>query len=324
MKVTNLFLTTLLTTIPALAQKTDSTAIAAGKAITSKFPTTRVFDLQYQQSGPSDYTTKVLGNVFEKETIQNHSRLKAAANINLYKSKSQRFFITNSFRYKYESFSFGTIQNATTIFSRPDADFHYFANAVSGTYFGQLFKKNVIYNATATVDADQYHFQRVKGMVSAVMLIKKTERTTFTLGALFSIDPSAIIPFVPIATYEYQFKDSPWKLDFILPQRFLVKRPLFENGRLSLGTEMASENFYLSLNTDAFKGTYELNELALRSGITYEHALGKNFIGTFKGGIANVLSSRITERGERTNHYVIDNKQDAHLYFNAGVSYNPF
>lgn len=324
MKITNLFLAVVLTTIPVLAQKTDSTAIAAGKTIVNKFPSTRVFDLQYQQFGSSDYTAKAFGNVFEKGTIRSHYRLRAAANINLYKSKSQRFFITNSFRYKYESFSFGNIQNATVIFTRPETDFHYFANAISGTYFGQIFKKNVIYNATAAVDADQYHFQRLKGMVSAVVVIKKTERTTFTLGALLSIDPSAIIPFVPIASYEYQFKESPWKLDFILPQRFLIKRPLFENGRLSLGTEMASENFYLSLNTNSFRGTYELNELALRSGITYEHALGKNSIGTFKSGLSNVLSSRITERGERTDRYVIDNKQDPHWYFNAGLSYNPF
>ncbi len=314
----------LFVSLPALSQKTDSTAIAAGKVITNKFPSTRAFDVQYEQLGPAENTTKMFGDVFEKSDIQNHYRLKLAANIPLYKSKSQRFFITNSFRYKYESFSFGTIQSPTETYTRPDVGFHYFANSVSGTYFGRLFKKNVIYNATATVDADEHAFQRVKGMVSAVVVIKKTERTTFTLGALMSIDPSSIIPFVPIATYEYQFKDSPWKLDFILPQRFLIKRPLFENGRLSLGTELTSENFYLQLDMPSLKGTYELNQLGLRSGVTYEHAISKNIIGTVKGGIAHVLSSRVTERGERTDRYVIENKQDPQWYLNFGISYNPF
>ena len=324
MKSIYIFLAALFTAIPGLAQKTDSTAIRTGKVITNKFPTTRAFDLQYDQFGPADNTAKILGQLFEKGKIQNHYRAKAAANIILYKSKTQRFFITNSFRYKYEFFAFGPMQNATGINNRPDVDFHYFANSVSGTYFGKLFKKNVIYNATATVDANEHDFQRIKGMVSAVVVMKKSERTTFTLGALMSIDPSSIIPIVPIATYEYQFENSPWKLDFILPQRFLIQRPLFENGRLSLGTEMTSENFYLALNNASFKGIYELNQLGLRSGVTYEHALGKGFIGTFRGGMANLLSSRITERGERTNRYVIENKQDPQWYFNVGVSYNPF
>lgn len=324
MKITHVFLTAVFVTIPAFAQKTDSTALAAGKVITNKFPTTRAFDLQYDQFGPAENTTKIMGDLFEKGKIQNHYRIKAAANIILYKSKTQRFFITNSFRYKYEYFSFGTMQQTVGTINRSDVDFHYFANSISGTYFGKLFKKNVIYNAKATVDANEENFQRVKGMVSAIVVIKKTERTTFTLGALMSIDPSSIIPIVPIATYQYQFKNSPWKLDFILPQRFLIQRPLLENGRLSLGTEMSSENFYLSLNNESFKGIYELNQLGLRSGVTYEYAISKNFVGTFKSGMANLLSSRITERGERTNRYVIENKQDPQWYFNFGVSYNPF
>lgn len=322
MKATTISLTMLIGTFPVLAQVKDSTA--AGKAIADKFPTTRVFDLQYDQFSSSDNTTKVFGDDYEKGEIKNHYRVKLAANIVVYKAKSQRFFITNSFRYKYEYFSFGDIHNVTSKYTRPDEDFHYFANSLSATYFSRLFKKNVIYNASATVDADQYNFQRVKGLVSLVFVMKKTERTTFTLGALAMIDPSSIVPFVPIATYEYQFKNSPWKLDIILPQRFLVKRPLLERGRLSLGTEMGSENFYLKLDNSLFKGTYELNQLALRSGVTYEYAIHKSLIGTFKSGITNVLSSRITERGERTNRYVIENKQDPQFYFNIGISYNPF
>jgi len=44
----------------------------------------------------------------------------------------------------------------------------------------------------------------------------------------------------------------------------------------------------------------------------------------FKGGVNNVLFSRITERGQRTNRYVYDHKEETQGYFRVGISYNPF
>lgn len=309
--------------LPIYGQLKDSTSIATGKAITDKFPSTRNFDIQYEQFGSSDYTTKVYGDAYERGTIKSHSRIKFAANIPLYRSASKKLVVTNSFRYKREGFTFIGIENVEGD-SRNGKEFNYFANAVSLTYFSRVLKKPIIYNATATLDADQYHFQRLKGIVSAVIVLKRTQSTTMTVGILGLIDPSAIVPATPIFTYEYQFRNSPWKLDFILPQRLLLKRPLLNNGRLSLGTELGSENYYLALDETSLNGTYEMNQLELKSGLSYEYVLHKNLIGTFKTGVTHVLSSRITERGERTNNYVIDNKQDPQFYFNFGMSYNPF
>lgn len=311
-------------TLSMLAQVKDSASGAAGKAINDKFPTTRTFDMQYEQFGPTAITTKVLGNNSEKGTVKSHSRIRFAANIPLYRSDNKRFFITNSFRYKHEAFDFVKTQPNANILQKSYTDFNYFANTISATYFSSLWKKPVLYNVSATLDADQYHLQRVKGLASAIIVLKKTAFTTVTVGLLAMADPSSIIPVAPIATYEHQFQNSPWKIDFILPQRFLLKRPLLNNGRLSLGTELGSENFYLNFDSEQFKGTYELNQLELRSGISYEYAIRKSIIGSFKTGVANVISSRITARGERTSRYIIENKQDAQFYFNVGFSYNPF
>jgi hypothetical protein len=314
----------LLGSFSVVAQTKDSTATVTRKIINDKFPSTRTFDLQYEQLGSTNNTTRVLGDVFDRRSIENHYRIKFAANIPLYKAPSKRFFVTNSFRYKFESFAFNDNQNSTGIYTSGDTDFHYFAEAVSLTYFSSLFKKHVVYNATATVDADQHAFQRIKGMASGVIVLKKTPKITFTVGLLLFLDPSSIIPIAPIATYEHQFTNSQWKLDIILPKQFLIRRGMLENGRLSLGTELTSENFYLALDNASFKGTYELNQLELHSGLTYDYAFRKDLITTFKTGITNVINSRITERGERTSNYVIDNKQDPQFYFNVGLSYNPF
>lgn len=314
------------TSLQAMAQEKEPGMKTLGKALVDKFPTTRTFDVQYEQLGPSNYDSELFGNNLEKGRIESHNRFKAAFNLPFYASKSKRLVLTTSLRYKYESYSFGDIYNYNNAqtFTRATEEFHYWAGALSATYMSTLFKKPVIYNATASIDGNEDNLQRVKGFVSAVIVLKRTPSTTITVGALALLDPSSIIPVTPLFTLNHKFKDSKWDMDFILPQRLLFRRDLLENGRISLGTELNSESFYLNLNTPNLNGIYELNQLELKSGITYEYCFTPKIIAFVKAGVNNVLSTRITEKGERTSKYVYDHTEDAQAYFRVGISYNLF
>ncbi|WP_264536391.1 hypothetical protein [Flavobacterium sp. N1736] len=314
------------TSLHIMAQEKNQPMQTVVKVITDKFPTTRILDVQYEQLGPTNYDSELFGNRFERGRIENHNRLKVAFNVPFYVSESKRLILTGSLRYKYETYGFGDIYNynSNTNYTREKEDFHFMAAAMSATYMSTLFKKPIIYNATATVDGNEDGVQRVKGFVTANLVLKRTANTTITLGALAMLDPSAIIPITPLFTYNHKFKDSKWDVDFILPQRLLFRRELLENGRISLGTELNSESFYLNLNTSNLKGIYELNQLELKSGITYEYCFTPKVISFFKVGVNNVLSTRITEKGERTNKYVYDHSEDTQGYFRVGISYNPF
>ena len=315
----------LCTSIQILAQEKTSMK-TFGKSVTDKFPTTRIFDIQYEQLGATEFNSKLLGEKFEQGRIDDHNRLKIAFNLPFYVSNSKRFILTSSLRYKYESYAFDNRETNTLSgpFPNEKEDFHYFAGAISATYMSKLFNKPIIYNATTTIDGNQENIQRIKGFVSATLVLKKTASTTITIGALVMMDPSSIIPITPLFTYNHKFKNSTWDIDFILPQRLLFRRDLFENGRFSLGTELNSENFYLNLKAKPLTGIYELNQLELKSGITYEHRFSAKVHGLFKVGINNIINTRITERGERTTKYVYEHKENPQAYFRLGISYNPF
>ncbi len=297
-----------------------------GKAVTDKFPATRTFDIQYEQLGPTNFDSEISGNDFEKGRFESHNRLKVAFNMPFYVSDSKRFVLASSLRYKYETYNSGEIYNKPfdVFYTRNQQDFHYLGAAVSATYMSKLFEKPIIYIATASVDGNQENVQRVKGFVTANLVLKRTQNTTITLGALLMLDPSSIIPMTPLFTYNHKFENTKWDIDFILPQRLLFRRQLLENGRISFGTELNAENFYLNLNNSNFKGVYELNQLELKSGITYEYQITPKVNGFLKGGINNVISARVTKRGEKTNNYVYDQKEDAQAYIRFGVSFNPF
>lgn len=326
MKIIIYFTLLFLSTLKVLGQEENPTMKGFIKGVKKNFPITRTFDLQYDQFGPANYNSKLFGQDQEKGKFDSHNRLKLAINLPLYKSKSQRFVLTNTFLYKYESYGFGDIYNfnSNLTHTRPIQDFHYFAEALSATYVSSLFKKPIIYNATVIVDGNEDNVQRVKGFVTASLVLKKTANTTITIGLLAIADPSSIIPIAPLFTYNHEFVDSKWQLDVVLPKSIFFRRSLLENGRISLGTEFDSENFYLNLKKPQLNGIYEVNSLELKSGVTYEYHIDRKIIGTFKAGINNIISTRITEKGERTDKYIYENRQDPNAYFRIGLSYNPF
>ena len=321
-KIISLF--TLCLSLQTIAQEKTSMK-SFGKSVTDKFPTTRTFDVQYEQLGATNFDSKLFGEHLEKGRIDNHNRLKFAFNMPFYVSNSKRFVLTSSLRYKYESYDLGqNNNNSDAPFSSGKEEFHYLATSLSATYKAKLFNKPIIYNATATIDGNHEDVQRIKGALSATLVLKKTANTTITAGALVVFDPSSIIPVTPIFTYNHKFDKSKWDFDFILPQRLLFRRYLFENGRIAFGTELNSENFYLNFNTSQLKGIHELNQLELKSGITYEHHFTPKIMGLFKAGINNVIRTRITEKGDRSSKYIYDKKEEAQVYFRFGISYNLF
>lgn len=308
----------------ANAQEDQSVKENATKAVTDRFPSTRLFDVQYEQYLPTDFDSELFDVPFEKGEIQNHSRLSVSANLPLI--MKAKWNITTSLRYRYETFDLNNVESRTdnTIPSYDKTqDFHYLSGSLNFTYFSMLFKKPFIYNASVIVDGNEKDAERIKGFFGATIILKKTERTTLGVGLVIFVDPTSPVPAAPTFLWEHQFENSPWTMDLILPQRLLFKRNLFRDGRLSLGSELGGDGFYINNSTPGFAKVYDYRVLEVKSGLIYEHSFSKSLIGTFRAGYSNVFNSRISERGEKTSDYIFSSKQDGTAYFSLGFSFNP-
>lgn len=322
MKLKFLLLLTLLCMI-ANAQEKNEIKQEAKAVIADKFPTARFLNIQYQQYLPTDFDSELQSQDFQNGEIKNHSRLNVITNIPLI--SKQRWSITSTFQYRYENLEINNFEAIAPELPqvKNNYDFHYLSAALSFTYFSTLFKKPFIYNASIFADGTQKDAERIKGFVGATMILKRTERTMIGVGLLVFIDPASPFPLAPVFTMEHKFKNSPWIFDLILPQRILFKRPVYENGRFSIGSELSSDGFYVYSNRPGFADVYDYRQLEIKSGITYEHYINKNIITTFKAGLANVFNSRLSERGESTNDYIFASNQNATGYFSLGISFNP-
>ena len=317
---------TFFTTLIVSAQEPQKTfQEEAEKQIRAEFPRARVLNFEYGNSFSRDFDSELFDEDFQTGEIKNQKTFKASANIPIY--KTQKWSLTGSANYTFNEFEFNDLTNVSSQVAYVQdniMDFHNFSAALSSTYFSALFKKPVIYNASVIVDGNEEGLERVKGFLGASLIMKRTARTTITLGAVVFIDPTSQIPFFPTFTYNHQFKNSQWELDFILPQRLLLRRPVGAKGRLSIGSTFGSSGFYVNVDAPNFPEVFEYSQLEVNSGLIYEHRVTHSIILTAKGGLTNFISSRLTEKGEPNKDFIYKNEQGATGYFNVGFSFDPF
>ncbi|WP_339699249.1 hypothetical protein [uncultured Marixanthomonas sp.] len=305
-------------------QSTDSLQQKATQGIKEKFPRTRILNFEYGQSLSRDFTSELFEEGFQDGEIKTQRNFNASANIPIYKTR--KWGVMGSLNYQFSEFEFDDIETTgISVFEQNGiVNFHNFSVAVSSTYFSTLFKKPVIYNASLIVDGNDEGVERLKGLAGLSFILKRTERTTITLGAIVFIDPTSQIPFFPTFTYNHRFKNSKWEVDFILPQRLLLRRPIGENGRFSIGSTFGSTGFYVNVDSPGFADVFEYSQLEIKSGIIYEHRFSNYLIGTFQGGLQNFISNRLTEKGEPTSDFIYKNEQEATGCFQVGFSIDPF
>jgi hypothetical protein len=324
-KIFSIILLVLVSNYAIAQQPQDSLQQKGVQSIKEKFPETRRFNFEYNQSFDRRFSSKLFDQDFQEGDIKSQRNFMAAANIPVY--KTQKWNFTASLFYQFSEFEFENIESSLEMpfFERNGTiNFHNISTALSATYFSMLFNKPVIFNASISADANEENFGRFRGLLGFAFILKQTERTTITLGAMGFLDPSSQIPFIPTFSYNYRFKNSKWEVDFIFPQRLLFRRPIGENGRLSLGSTVGLTEFYLDKNNQAYGSAFAYSQIELKTGIIYEHRFNDYLIGTFQGGLQNFVSNQATKKGEPAKDFIYENEQKGAGYFQIGISIDPF
>lgn len=288
--------------------------------ITDKFPRTRTFNIEYSQFTPHNYSPELLGEKLPEGKVANLYQLKFDANVNLIRKKTWLLSATVNCRYTGLE-----LDNVSPLISEPKnqkEDFHYHSTALIFTKYSRLFRKAVIYSGSFIVDGSEKHFERVRGFAGATMMLRADRTTKIGIGVVGIVDPSSQTPVMPTFIYERKFNDR-WMLDIMLPQRLMIRKEVFGNGRLSVGTELGGTTFYL-YGFSGNAGTYQFRQTELNSGLTYEHNLGRSIIGTVRTGVRNIVNSRVFEKSGSFGDYIYKVQPDAAFYFNVGISFNPF
>ncbi|MCR8558856.1 hypothetical protein KXD93_14455 [Mucilaginibacter sp. BJC16-A38] len=302
------------------AQNQDSIARKVVAYAADKFPETRTFNFEFSSSGPYNFTSTLRGQALPAGRVTNWTQARASANINFIKSKN--WILGTTFTYRLTSLTAALNEPVSGLTSSVKEDFQYHSSSLNLAYISKLFNKTTIYSSSVSIDGSEKKFERVRGLFAATMLLKADAQTKIGIGVVVNIDPSAQLPVLPVFTYEHHFDDG-LVADIALPRNIFLRKRVFQNGRITVGTELDRTSFYL-YNQDNTGRTFEFNQVDLNNGLIYEYRLWDYFILTMKGGLKTSLSPRIFDRNKSYNDPIFQAKTDPSAYFNVGLSFNPF
>lgn len=320
MKAKLTLLATVIINTVYLSQKKDSTSTKTMAYIAEKFPITRVLNIEYNQLTPYAFSSKLRGQELPEAKVRDFYKAKMSANINLI--TKQKWVLGTNLNYRYLSIKTDTKDPAHKVNFGSREDHHYHSESLNLTYFSKLFNKMMIYSASASVDGSEQHFERLRGVATATMVLKADAKTKMTAGLLVAIDPTVQTPVIPVFTYEHKFSNG-FIADIILPKSVYLRKKITENSRLSIGSELDVTSFYL-YNIDNANKKYEFRQIEINSGLMYEHYLGNSFVATFKGGAKGMMRSRVFEKSASYGSYIFQAKPQAAFYMNVGLSFDPF
>jgi hypothetical protein len=308
-------------TIDSISKRTpDSIPKRAVAYAADKFAIARPLNIEFTQAAPYNYTAKSDGKSFPQSKVTSFSQVKVSANVNFIKRKT--WMLGATLGYRYTATDADVINPATGGIHTINDGFHYHFTSLNVAYFSTLFKKRTIYTSSIMVDGSDQHFERVKGIITGTMVLKANQRTKLMVGFMVNIDPSAQSPFMPTFTYEHKFNNG-IIADILLPRSIYFRKYMSASGRLSFGTEMDRTSFYL-YDLDGTSQKYEYRQMDVNSGLVYEQVIAKYFMLTAKTGMKLTPSGRIFKKEDSFGSPVFETKPDPAIYFNIGLSFNPF
>lgn len=305
--------------IPPLTTEDLSPSQKAAAVAAAKFTIARPLNIEFTQLTPYNFTMKNGNNSFPESKVRGLSQAKINTNINFIKKKNWLFGTTLG--YNYISVRGDITEPFSKTIKNVDNDFHYFYAGANIAYISTLFRKRTIFTSSIIVDGSEKHFERIKGLLSGTMVLKANERTKMSIGFAIPIDPLSEVPFIPTFSYEHKFRNG-LIVDIILPKNLYLRKYVFNNGRLSLGTEMDGTTFYL-YNIDGTDQKYQYRQLDINSGFVYEHLIANNFLVTGKTGVRFTPSGRLFRKQDSYSDPVLKMSPDPAFYFNIGISFNP-
>jgi len=305
-------------------EQTDSLRSRANKYIITNFSASRTLDVQFEQNTNTDYKLKQNGQTFEKGTVSNFSKVKVSSAFSILNGKQWSLFGNahyNYYHFKLEDIELPLGRSPAMPANRND-EYHYWDVSVNGSYRTKLLNKTIIGISTLALDGSDKGVERIKGYVTVMMVLKHTPTTLINVGLAGMINASSV-PVIPIFSYWHKF-NSDWFLDITMPKYAYLRHSFTKRDRLSLGTSLDGDEFYIRSKEDAMSKVRYFSKNEIKAEVIYESLIGKHFYLTFRGGGIQPFSSRLYDKKSIYKKPYIDISQPMNAFFNVGISYNLF
>lgn len=292
--------------------------------INRAYPSIRPYSFQLDRVGNRAYKTSFKKQEIEEGDVAESFRTRSYMTSPSYKKGN--VVIYGTFTHVYQRLS---LRNTESLVSdhpqfraQRNVETHDLTLSLNGVYKDSLFNRPLIITSAFMLNSRNFKsVEKFTGRIGMILVLKATQNTVITAGAVANIDPSANLPFTPLFTYWHRFENQ-WQVDFVLPSRAYIRHPL-KSGWISAGTELSLVHGFDTPDQLILPGTYERSLMLLQSGINIEYPVSKNLLFGVRGGYESSIGARTVKLYERQKNHVSSSRIKTGEFISFSISFVP-
>lgn len=317
-KYVTLYVMLVVSVIVCRAQSiTDTLANDFHSVMAKNFSRYRTINLYWEMKGSHNYMFKSGGKVLDKTQKRDLHTIRVSTMLPIIKYR--RFSLYAGLQ--YTSYNFLTSE-PSYIFQQKD--YSQYQGGLSASYFTSLFGRPVYLSTDVSLDGWNKGFGMVQGRFVAAMIFAREENTRFSVGmAGMTLGK---VPVVLSLSYWHRFTNPNWSVDINLPSQLYLRYQI-KSQRVSIGGQMATDNFYLHTSIPELPSVCYYSEFAIKPEILYEYIISKHFYISARAGFSVPVKGALYTKSRKEIKFSGEEvKQDRSMipFFHVGLSYSLF
>jgi hypothetical protein len=290
------------------------------------YPRLRQLTVTHHNNAEGNIDSRLLGNEFFSGRIRS-SRTSLNLNVPVLTQRKNIVVASVGFVHQFIDLSKITNYDSRYVVSQETRNIPMFSLAASYNRRDTLFHIPVSFTASfGGLFSSDFTSKQLRFLGLVTIPVIRRENTNMTIGAALTIDPSALLPVVPIISYSHKWKSIKTDLFVDFPYRVALRKVVTKKNFVTAFSEMTGNNSFFSFNdpSPVLPDRMNFSTVELKSGLMFEHRLTKKAILSLSGGLNTTLRSKLIKVGGKQSDYVIKNKTPATPYIQIGFSLLPF
>ncbi len=305
--------------MPCKAQSvTDSLANDFRSVVARNFSRYRTVNLYWEMKGSHHYTFASGGTGMERARKRDLHTIRFSTMVPVVRKR--RFSLYGNLQ--YSNYHFEIPGESSDIFGQED--YSHYQGGLSASYFAGLFGCPLLLSADVSVDGWNEGWGRLQGRFVAALVFKRGDRTGISVGlAAMTLGK---VPVMPVFSYWHRFANPDWSVDITLPSQLYVRYQM-RNQRISVGSSMTGDNFYLHAGLSELPPVCYYSEVVMKPEVLYEYIINRHFYVSARTGVSVLLKGGLYTKGRKEVKLageVLEQDRSLIPFFHVGVSYSLF
>ena len=165
----------------------------------------------------------------------------------------------------------------------------------------------VSYSASMSGLTDEFtSVKKVNYLATVTVPIKRSANASLSVGLVGIIDPSSIIPIIPIISYWRKYEGRDLDLYIDLPKRLQLRKQLGKSSWVFLGSQLGGNLYFFDINHPGLPENSIYSSVDLKTGFNLEHKLSKKIVIGLNGGLYTLFKSKVYDKKKKSNQYFFE------------------